>query len=95
LERGKATARPLAATFLRVNQIVKGWINYYRIGMMSKFMREFGQWLRHKIRVIIIKQWKRQRTIYRNLAYINRKYRNGFQHEDIFKIANTRLVLYK
>ncbi|SER52995.1 group II intron reverse transcriptase/maturase [Granulicatella balaenopterae] len=95
LERGKATARPLAATFLRVNQIVKGWINYYRIGMMSKFMREFGQWLRHKIRVIIIKQWKRQRTIYRNLAYINKKYRNGFQHEDIFKIANTRLVLYK
>ena len=58
-------------------------------------MREFGQWLRHKIRVIIIKQWKSPRTIYRNLAYINRKYRNGFQHEDIFKIANSRLGLYK
>ena len=95
LKRGKAIARPLAATFLRVNQIVKGWINYYRIGMMSKFMREFGQWLRHKIRVIIIKQWKSPRTIYRNLAYINRKYGNGFQYEDIFKIANSRLGLYK
>lgn len=95
LERGKATARLLAVTFLRVNQIVKGWINYYRIGMMTTFMREFGRWLRHKIRVVIIKQWKRPRTIYRNLTYINRKYRNGFQHEDIFKIANSRLGLYK
>ena len=58
LKRGKAIARPLAVTIKRVNQMVMGWINYFRIGMMRQFMNEFGQWLRHKIRVIIIKQWK-------------------------------------
>ena len=31
------------------------------------FMKEFGQWLRHKIRVIIIKQWKKPMRIYTNL----------------------------
>ena len=95
LKRGKAIARPITETIKRVNQIVRGWINYFRIGMMKGFMEEFGQWLRHKIRVIIIKQWKRPRTIYRNLMYLNRKYKSGFSHGDIFKVANSRLGWYK
>ncbi|MGL5254298.1 MAG: group II intron maturase-specific domain-containing protein, partial [Brevinema sp.] len=95
LKRGKATSRPLGVTIKRVNQIVMGWINYFRIGIMKEFMEDFGQWLRHKIRVIIIKQWKKPMTIYRNLAYLNRKYKNGFNHESIYKVANSRLGLYK
>ena len=95
LKRGKAIARPLAVTIKRVNQIVMGWINYFRIGMMKQFMGEFGQWLRHKIRVIVMKQWKRPRTIFRNLAYLNRKHKNGFDKESIFKVANSRLGWYK
>ena len=95
LKRNKAIARPLAVTVKRVNEIVRGWINYFRIGMMKQFMDEFGQWLRHKIRVIVIKQWKTPKTIYRNLSYLNRKYKNGFSHEDIFKVANSRLGWYR
>lgn len=95
LKRNKAIARPLAVTIKRVNEIVRGWINYFRIGMMKQFMDEFGQWLRHKIRVIIIKQWKTPKTIYRNLNYLNRKYGNGFKHEDIYKVANSRLGWYR
>lgn len=95
LKRNKAVARPLAVTIKRVNEILRGWINYFRIGIMTKYMTEIGKWLRHKIRVIVIKQWKRPRTIYRNLMYLNRKYKNGFSHEDIFKVANSRLGWYK
>lgn len=95
LKRGKAIARPLAVTIKRVNQIAMGWINYFRIGMMKQFMEEFGKWLRHKIRVIVMKQWKKPRTIFRNLGYINRKYKNGFNDESIFKVANSRLGWYK
>ena len=95
LKRGKAIARPLAVTIKRVNQMVMGWINYFRIGMMRQFMNEFGQWLRHKIRVIIIKQWKNPKTIFRNLLYVNRKYKNGFDNESIYKVANSRLGWYK
>lgn len=95
LKRGKAIARSLSVTIKRVNEIVRGWINYFRIGMMKQFMEELGQWLRHKIRVIVLKQWKKPKTIYRNLSYLNRKYKNGFQHEDIYKVANSRLGWYR
>lgn len=95
LKRNKAVARPLAVTVKRVNEIARGWINYFRISMMKQFMEEFGQWLRHKIRVIVLKQWKTPKTMYRNLSYLNRKYKNGFSDEDIFKVANSRLGWYR
>lgn len=95
LKRNKAIARPLAETIKRVNEIVRGWINYFRIGMMKQFMEEFGAWVRHKIRVIVIKQWKTPKTIYRNLCYLNQKNKNGFDHEAIYKVANSRLGWYR
>ncbi len=95
LKRGKAIARPLAVTIKRVNEIVRGWINYFRIGMMKQYMEELGEWLRHKIRVIVMKQWKRPKSIYRNLSYLNRKHRNGLSHEEIYKVANSRLGWYR
>ena len=63
--------------------------------MMKVFMQEFGAWLRHKIRVIVLKQWKKPKTIYRNLSYLNQKYKNGFDHEAIYKVANSRLGWYR
>ena len=72
LIRRKAVAVPLSVTFKRVNEIVRGWINYFRISSMKMFMKEFGEWLRHKIRAIILKQWKKPLRIYKNLMYMNK-----------------------
>lgn len=95
LKRKQAVSRPLAITFTKVNQIVRGWINYFKIGSIKIFLEEFGQWLRHKIRCIIIKQWKKPMTIYKNLMKVNLRFKCRFSHEDIFKCANTRLGWYK
>ena len=95
LKRKVAAAEPLSYIFTKVNQIVKGWINYFRIGNMKTFITEFGKWLRHKIRVIIIKQWKKPKRIYINLQRINRRFKCNFTDEDIYKVANSRLGLYR
>ncbi|MFR4835816.1 MAG: group II intron reverse transcriptase/maturase [Catenibacterium sp.] len=95
LVRRIGIARPIAVTFKRINQIVVGWINYYRIGVMKYFVDVFGQWLRHKIRVIILKQWKKPKRIYINLQKLNKKLRCLFTDEQIFSVANTRLGLYR
>lgn len=95
LVRRICVARSNVATFTRINQIVKGWINYFRIGRMKIFIDEFGQWLRHKIRVIIIKQWKRPLKIYKSLEQLNKKLPYKFSNEQLFTVANSRLGWYR
>ena len=96
LIRKRCIARTNTRTFTRINQIVRGWINYFRIGRMKSFMDEFGQWLRHKIRVILFKQWKEPVRIYKNLqklkVFVKAK---NITDEDIYATANTRLGLYR
>ena len=95
LKRKHAVSRPLAETFTKLNQILRGWINYFRIGNMKTFLDEFGQWLRHKVRVIIIKQWKKPKRIYINLQILNIRFKCRMSDEEIFKVANSRLGWYR
>ncbi|MDO4466431.1 MAG: group II intron maturase-specific domain-containing protein, partial [Bacillota bacterium] len=95
LVRRICAARSNVITFTRINQIVKGWINYYRIGCMKIFIDEFGQWLRHKIRVVILKQWKRALKIYDSLQLLNKKLPFHFTDEQIYSVANSRKGWYK
>ena len=93
--RRKAVARPMKSTFEQLNWLIRGWINYDRIGSMKMFLEEYGQWFRHKVRVVILKQWKKPRRIYLNLHKLNQIVGCGFTHEEIFKVANSRLGWYK
>ena len=95
LIRRNAVSRPLSITFTKLNQIIRGWINYFRIGSMKQFLDVFGQWLRHKVRVIIIKQWKKPLTIYNNLHKLNKTFKCRFNDEAIYKVANSRLGWYR
>ena len=95
LSRRKAAAQPLSVVFTKINQVVRGWINYFKIGDMKHFLFKFSQWMRHKIRVVIIKQWKRSKRIYTNLMRINKALKCNFSDEDIRKVANARLGWYK
>ena len=94
--RKRAASLPLGYTFTKLNQVIRGWINYFRPGSMKGWLKnEFGPWLRHKVRVVILKQWKRPRTIYANLMKLNRAFGCNMSDEDIYKVANSRLGLYR
>ena len=95
LQRKEAVTRPLAVTFTKLNQIVRGWINYFIIGEMKAFLDEYGQWMRHKVRVIIIKQWKKPKRIDTNLQRLNAMFHCNFTDEDTYKVANSRLGWYR
>ena len=94
--RKRAAAIPLSVTFRKLNQVLRGWINYFRIGSMKQWLKnDFSPWLRHKVRVVILKQWKKPKTIYRNLMKLNVAFHCGMTDEDIYKAANSRLGLYR
>lgn len=48
----------------RVNWVIRGWINYYRIGKMKQNLIRIDKHLRTRIRVIIWKQWKTSQKRY-------------------------------
>ena len=42
----------------KINQVTRGWINYFALGSMKTAMTEIDAHLRTRLRVIIWKQWK-------------------------------------
>ena len=49
---------PLKDRIIMINQVIRGWINYFRIADMKLLMINIGKHLRRRIRCIIWKQWK-------------------------------------
>ncbi len=94
--RRKAAAVPLGITFTRLNQVLRGWIHYFGIGSMKKWLKnKFGPWLRHKVRVVILKQWKRPKTIYKNLMKLHRYLKSNILTERVRGVASARQGWYR
>ena len=49
----------------------RGWINYYRYADMKSLMEQTDEWLRHRIRAVYWKQWKKVRTRYKMLRALH------------------------
>lgn len=43
----------------RLNQVIRGWINYFRIGSMKQVLARIDEHLRTRMRIVIWKQWKK------------------------------------
>ena len=41
-----------------ISSVIRGWVNYFRIGSMKTFLKEVDEHLRTRIRIIIWKMWK-------------------------------------
>ena len=46
---------------------VPGWKAYFRLAQTPTVMRELDEWLRHRLRAIQLRQWKRGTTMFREL----------------------------
>jgi RNA-directed DNA polymerase len=68
----------------RLNQVIRGWINYFRLADAKSLMTRLDEWIRSRIRMVTWKRWKRVRTRYENLK------RLGNEKERAWMWANTR-----
>jgi hypothetical protein len=46
---------------------VPGWKAYFRLAQTPTVMRELDEWLRHRLRAVQLKQWRRGTTMFREL----------------------------
>jgi len=68
----------------KLNQVIRGWVNYFKLADMKKLMQELDEWTRSRIRMVAWKRWKRVRTRFENLK------RAGMGEETAWMWANTR-----
>jgi len=57
-----ARGRSLTAVIAELNPILRGWMAYFRLTEAKKALEELDGWIRHKLRCILWRQWKRPYT---------------------------------
>ena len=83
---------------LKLTQFIRGWINYFGMADMKKLLVETDKWLRHKIRAIYWKQWKKVKTRYRKLKELGMKEEyiqwHASMRQGIWNCSNNRMVQF-
>ena len=63
----RSGGRSMEQVVEKLRTYLLGWKAYFGLAQTPKVWRELDEWLRHRLRAIQLKQWKRQGTIYREL----------------------------
>jgi RNA-directed DNA polymerase len=63
----RSGGRSVAQVAEKLRPYVLGWKAYFGMAQTPKVWRELDEWLRHRLRAIQLRHWKRPRTIHREL----------------------------
>lgn len=63
--RGRNLGRFIRET---LNPVLRGWINYFGLSETKGFAEDLDSWIRRRLRLILWRQWKRDRTRYKRLV---------------------------
>jgi group II intron reverse transcriptase/maturase len=62
-----ARGRSLGTTIQTLNSLLRGWAAYFKLAETKRTLEERDGWIRHKLRCILWRQWKRPYARARNL----------------------------
>ena len=68
----------------RLNSIVRGWMNYFKLADAKQLLQRLDEWIRRRIRMVTWKRWKKIRTRFRNLV------KAGLDKGKAWEFANSR-----
>ena len=59
--------RRIETVIKELNQVLRGWINYFRVANIGRVLRELMQWIRRRLRMIKMKQWKTYKKMHKEM----------------------------
>jgi RNA-directed DNA polymerase len=62
-----ARGRRLGTTIQTLNPVLRGWAAYFQLAETKRALEERDGWIRHKLRCVLWRQWKRSSARARNL----------------------------
>ena len=65
---GRNGGRSVEQVVAELSLYLRGWKEYFRLSRGNKLREELDGWIRRRLRMIYLKQWKRGRTWYRELV---------------------------
>jgi RNA-directed DNA polymerase len=69
----RVTGRGLGTVTERLRVFMLGWKAYFRLAQTPGVWRTLDEWIRHRLRAIQLKQWRRGKTIFRELTALGAK----------------------
>jgi group II intron reverse transcriptase/maturase len=64
---GRNRGRSMPQVVEELRQYLPGWKAYFRLAQTPTQFRRLDEWMRHRLRALQLKQWRRGTTIYREL----------------------------
>jgi group II intron reverse transcriptase/maturase len=60
--------RSMERVFAELRSYLTGWKAYFRLADTPRVLSDLDEWIRHRLRLVQLKQWRRGRTAYRELC---------------------------
>ncbi|WP_442854882.1 group II intron maturase-specific domain-containing protein [Burkholderia sp. BDU5] len=91
----RSGGRSLPAVAERLKAYMPGWKAYFQLAQTPKVFPELDEWIRHRLRAVQLKHWRRGATMYRGMLAL------GASKEDARRVAangrrwwrNSRLLM--
>ena len=66
----RSGGRSMTQVVEKLRPYVRGWKAYFGLAQTPQVWRRLDEWLRHRLRAIQLRHWKRPKTIYRELKVL-------------------------
>ncbi|MCL2591523.1 MAG: group II intron reverse transcriptase/maturase [Betaproteobacteria bacterium] len=64
----RSGGRSLPEVVERLKAYIPGWKAYFHLAQTPRVFRELDEWIRHRLRALQLKHWRRGKTIYREMV---------------------------
>ena len=85
----RSGGRSIGEVIERLRSYVLGWKAYFQLAQTSRRWLQLDEWMRRRMRVLHLKQWRRGKTIYRELLNLGAKPRIAQSVKSLIRTRST------